>query len=182
MRTSLTDPSSRKCQNTSYPFLILHPQKHRNIHTLGDLRVGGLEGGSSRNDLDQLASDDGLPGPVEGDSQLVDHLAGVLWRVVHSGHSWALFRASSLLRKERTWSQLSCDNNSNLHGIVDKRCKAELQVGLDHIGVNRVISSDLLSSHHGLWGEKTAYVVLIQLYFDIFCFLPWEKRGMAVVS
>merc|ERR1719318_286663 len=87
MRTSLTDPSSRKCQNTSYPFLILHPQKHRNIHTLGDLRVGGLEGGSSRNDLDQLASDDGLPGPVEGDPQLVDHLAGVLRRVVHSSHS-----------------------------------------------------------------------------------------------
>ena len=59
-------------------FLILHPQKHRNIHTLGDLRVGSLEGSSSRNDLDQLASDDGLPGPVEGDRQLVDHLASVL--------------------------------------------------------------------------------------------------------
>ena len=40
--------------------------------------MGSLEGSSSRNDLDQLASDDGLPGPVEGDGQLVDHLASVL--------------------------------------------------------------------------------------------------------
>jgi len=28
--------------------------------------------------LDELSSDDGLSGPVEGDSQLVNHLSGVL--------------------------------------------------------------------------------------------------------
>ena len=45
-----------------------------------------LERGGAGNDLDQLASDDGLPSPVEGDPQFVDHLSGVLGRIVHSSH------------------------------------------------------------------------------------------------
>ena len=45
-----------------------------------------LERGGAGNDLDQLASDDGLSSPVEGDSQFVDHFSGVLGRVVHGSH------------------------------------------------------------------------------------------------
>ncbi len=39
------------------------------------LRRSLLEGRSSRDDLNKLASDDGLAGAVEGDRQLVNHLA-----------------------------------------------------------------------------------------------------------
>lgn len=33
------------------------------------------QGGSSRDDLDELLGDDGLSGTVEGQGQLVDHLS-----------------------------------------------------------------------------------------------------------
>jgi hypothetical protein len=36
---------------------------------------GGLQGGGARDDLNELAGDDGLACPVEGDRQLFDHLA-----------------------------------------------------------------------------------------------------------
>ena len=37
-------------------------------------KTTSLERGCAGDDLDELASDDGLSGPVEGDGQLVNHL------------------------------------------------------------------------------------------------------------
>ena len=45
--------------------------------SVADFRFGDLadlEGGGTGDDLNELASDDSLSGPVEGDSQFVNHL------------------------------------------------------------------------------------------------------------
>lgn len=66
---------------------------------LGDrLAVGlRLQRGRTGDDFNQLLGDDRLPGSVEGQRQLVNHLSRILGRAVHGGHPRALFAARILL-------------------------------------------------------------------------------------
>lgn len=87
---------------------------------------GLLERGSSRDNLDELASDDGLSGPVEREGQLLDHLSGVLGGVVHGGHAGALLGAGAFL-----------------HGVEYHGGERELHVGLQDLGVEGVVCGQL---------------------------------------
>ena len=96
----------------------------------------GLQSSGTRNDLNELSSNDSLSGSVEGDGEFVNHLSGVLGGIVHSRHPRALFRASSLLQ-----------------GIVEKGCKTVFHVGLNDVSVKGVIHTHLGSVSHGILGE-----------------------------
>lgn len=77
-----------------------------------------VEGSGTGDDLNKFSGDDGLAGPVERQRQFVNHLSGVLGRVVHGSHAGGLLGAGSLLQ-----------------GVEQHRGERELHVGLDHVSV-----------------------------------------------
>lgn len=85
-----------------------------------------LQSGGAGDDLNQLPGDDGLARSVERQRQLLNHLASVLRRVVHGRHPRRLLGARAFL-----------------HGVEQQRRHGELQVALDHVGVQRVVQRQL---------------------------------------
>ena len=56
-----------------------------------------LQSSCTRDNFNELSSDDSLPSPVELEGELLNHLSGVLAGVVHGSHPGRLFGAGSLL-------------------------------------------------------------------------------------
>lgn len=77
-----------------------------------------IQGSGTGDNLDELAGDDGLARAVEGEGELVDHLARVLGRVVHGRHARGLLGAGALLQRVEQ------------HGG-----ERELHVRLQHVGI-----------------------------------------------
>jgi hypothetical protein len=92
-----------------------------------------VQSSGTRDDFDQLSGDDGLTGSVECQRELVNHLAGVLRRVVHGSHSRGLFRAGALL-----------------HGVEEHGSQGEFHVALDDVGVQGIVDGELGSALDGL--------------------------------
>jgi len=103
----------------------------------------GLQSSGTRNDLNELSSNDSLSGSIEGDGEFVNHLSGVLGGVVHSRHPRALFRASSFLQ-----------------GIVEKGCKTVFHVGLYDVSVRESYTLILAALVTASW-EKMGISVVV---------------------
>lgn len=86
-----------------------------------------VQSGSSGDNFNELASDDGLSGSVEGQRQLVNHLAGVLAGIVHGAHARRLLGAGALLHREE-----------------DQRGQRELQIVLNDVRVERIVGDELI--------------------------------------
>lgn len=102
---------------------------------------GLVESSCPGDDLDEFPGDDSLPGPVEGEGELVDHLARVLGGVVHGGHAGGLLGAGALLQRVEQ------------HGR-----EGELHVGLDHVRVQGVVHRQLRCAL-----RNTLYTFLINI-------------------
>merc|ERR1719319_671753 len=104
-----------------------------------------LQTRSSRNDLNKLSSDDSLPGPVEENLEFVDHLAGILVGVAHGSHPGGLFAGDSLLES-----------------VEEQRCSGELQVGLGHVGIQRIVHGNVAGILNGSWGMNRNFSLFVR--------------------
>lgn len=77
-----------------------------------------FQGSGTRDNFNKFPGDHGLTGPVECESEFVNHLSSVLGGVVHSRHTRRLFGAGTFLQ-----------------GVEEHGGEGELHVGLDHVSV-----------------------------------------------
>lgn len=117
-------------------FSVFFPSNFKTFYKISHAR-SLLQSGSARDNFNQLSGDDSLTCSVESQCELVNHLASVLWSVVHGSHSGRLFRASAFL-----------------HCVEQHRSQRELQVALDDLSVQRIVNSELWCSLDRLQAVK----------------------------
>lgn len=100
-----------------------------------------LQRRSARYDFNELPGDDGLPGPVEQQCKLANHLGGILGGVVHGSHSGGLFGGRALLQR-----------------VVQQRRQGPLRVALQSIVVNIVERSHVWCV---LWNQFVSFILVL---------------------
>lgn len=119
-----------------------------------------LQSGSSRNNFNQFASNDGLSGSVECKGQFVDHFGCVFAGVVHGRHTGRLFTASTFLKS-----------------VVDQSRQRKLQIALYYVAVQGVIDCQFWCRLR----EVKQKILYAKHKTILTCTASWLKTGNVVV-